>query len=1395
MCHKSHWILNLISLFVWAVSVPSNAQDYSVFDTLSAIQALEFTRQGQTAGSLTFRFQDSRGFIWGADEFYRPMRFDGKQIEVFEHDPEDSTSVSQGKLWDIKFSFLEDHKGRIWIAYATGGGHVDCFDPATSRFQRFGPRLEEACGSTLAENARALFEDHLGNIWMAADRNLFKYDPINDVVYCFKMPHWVSTIFEDDQHNLWVHFVHHNLTRINRNSGIIEEEIEYPVGYQPSMDQNWDPRNNDYHHQMSGTNAHLLVVRGRFYEFDADQCSITALQKTPLTDESLIYSFFAKDDLILIATYSGLLLQYHLDRKSFSSSPIFQLPEKGEFQEYSLPYHLLQTTGGIIWANVYQSGKKQLKNIQLFPSRLAVSKIPIPNDLEKVNFNIALGEYCLLFNNKPYFFTHPWLTPIFPEAIDSNKISLSIPNVKDTWKWTYHFETASDGHLWQVASPIYSSPKLIIREYNKAGKLLSQYTRNEDEHKGYPGGLLKDIAFDQNGKLWISTRYGGVCQFDPDDGSFTNFSSGLGEKKPVINYILVDQKNSVWVGGGFGLKRLNQENGVWTDMLQERSSINIRTRGIYEDLKGNIWTCTNDRVFQISQQLKVKSYGAQKGFSGMGYYFFEDFYQQLWLTSDSKVFLYDEDKDRFIAFGPEEGVSSAQFFGKPYLFEQDSSIIIAGRLNDVYTFRPDKMNVEERLPVLYFTELQLFNEKVETTADGILQHALDYSDQIKLRYEQNDFTVHYTVPEYAHADELEFIVRMLGFNDNWQNLGDKREVRYTNLAPGEYTLQVKVRNHLGLESKAPRNLIISILPPWYRTWWAYGLWLGLFLGMIFWLYSFQLNRKLAEAEASRLKELDQAKSQLYTNITHEFRTPLTIILGMADQMKSDPKNWFNEGVQLIRRNGKQLLNLVNQMLDLSKLESGQMSLNLIQSDIVGFIQYLTESFHSYADSKDIRLHFSSDFSELIMDYDPEKIQHIFANLLSNAIKFTPAGGNVYIQLMTGQSELKVLDRKFKIKRQDIIYSEQDLLLVVKDNGLGIPSEHLPYIFDRFYQVDGSITRRDEGTGIGLALTRELVKMMQGEIMVESEVNRGENSSGTKFTILLPISRKANVIKTPDTDHSLMGKSLDADLSEMSMSQIVEVPQSDRPLVLLIEDNPDVITYLGSFLLRDYKLETATNGQEGINKALAQTPDLIISDVMMPEKDGFEVCEMLKKDERTSHIPIILLTAKSDSGARLEGLTYGADAYLAKPFDKEELLVRMEKLIELRLRLQLHYEKSSDLLKISKKVVLTQEELFLQKLISIVEENLSEEHFGLSDLCRKAHLSRSQLFRKLKALTGQSTTKFIRSIRLAKGKELLETTNKTVSEVAYAVGFSNLSYFSTMFKETYGISPREVKNSP
>jgi signal transduction histidine kinase/DNA-binding response OmpR family regulator len=736
-------------------------------------------------------------------------------------------------------------------------------------------------------------------------------------------------------------------------------------------------------------------------------------------------------------------------------------------------------------------------------------------------------------------------------------------------------------------------------------------------------------------------------------------------------------------------------------------------------------------------------------------------------------------------FTEADGLQNNEFNQSSYFKTRDGHFIFGG-INGFSVFHPDSLIFNQHLPQTHIVGLQVNNRPFPLPASALVADP----SSLNLSHDQNLITLEFAALDFTNPSQNLYRYQLIqtglfgdSGDEDWVILGNKNTVQFANLQPGRYTFKVQGSNNDGLWSEQPAELRFTIRPPWWKSWVAYLFYLGAIAAIGWLFYQYRILQRLGLQEALRLKELDDFKSRFFTNITHEFRTQLTVILGMTERLTADGGRLTDGDAQgklgLIKRNGENLLRLINQILDLAKLESKSLKINYVQGDVLPYLRYISESLHSLANAQNVLLRAESKEAEIVMDYDPERLLQIVHNLLSNAIKFTPSGGKV-------------------LMRADVKHAW--LHLSVSDSGVGVPPDELPFLFDRFFQAKNQEHAKAGGTGIGLSLTHEVVKALGGEISVESTLG-----VGSTFLVKLPMTNKSAFLES-GANGSLEGrKPVTATLLLPTEKQPAD---PNLPLILLIEDNPDVVEYLAACLSSPsragsqgaYQLDFAYNGRAGIEKALETIPDLIVSDVMMPEKDGFEVVETLKHNELTSHIPIVLLTAKADVQSRIAGLKRGADAYLSKPFHQEELLATLANLLEQRKRLQAKYSDGrlmvSDSLPQSpitnhQSPVSDPEDALLQKVQTAVLDNLSDSNFKVEDLCRAVATGQSQLNRKLMALTGMSTIAFIRSTRLAKAKELLLAKEMNISEVAYAVGFDDPKYFSRAFMEQFGIAPSKL----
>ena len=947
------------------------------------------------------------------------------------------------------------------------------------------------------------------------------------------------------------------------------------------------------------------------------------------------------------------------------------------------------------------------------------------------------------------------LLDLLPANI-KNKVTISRP---------YLLQTDSSGNIW-----FRESNQLFRYDHRShtVHHLSSEYTVLDSLPDSYIQGF--DIGTD--GTIWILCQAHifhinlaqNVILQEILPGKWAGLKSDSEEIQFIPSRLTVDSRGNIWIG--------TQNNGFFMfNPVTEKAMAFPYSPGSYflAHPNGCMYVGTHsDGIVEIDIKTLdhrpiTKDQGLPSDNIRGGMILDQD--NRLWVGTDRGLVRIDPSDRSLSVFTTTDGLPTNLLSTQMAGIRSDGYLIF-GTLDGLLKVDPGMIKQDSIPPTLLFRTLRIFDTPLKVTPKGPLKKSLLYPTDISLRHQQNNITISFAAVHHKNPAKNQYAARLLPYQQGFRDLGTINQVSYNNLDPGRYTLQVKAANSDGVWNEEGISLDIFIRPPWYWNPWSKLLYFLMTAGVIYGLYRFQLNRRLAFAEANRLRELDEVKTNLYTNITHEFRTPLTVIKGITEQIQGHETE-----KRLIERNSDQVLNLVQQMLDLAKVDAGQASVQMVHGDILYFLRYVVESFHSLAFQQKVSLHFYAEEEEIHMDYDPEKIMGILSNIISNAIKFTPEYGK--IQVVARQSSDR--DQEQKV-----------LELLIKDTGVGIDQAHLPFLFDRFYQVDASRTRRGEGTGIGLSLTKEWVELMDGHITVESEVDRG-----TTFLVQLPINHEAE-----DADSSVLIAPLRPGQGNHAGRHATQPPPNwlekitERPLLLIVEDNLDVQHYLTLCLESEYRLVFARNGREGLDRAHQYIPDLIISDVMMPEMDGFELCHQLKTDHRTSHIPIIMLTARASAQDRITGLQKGADAYLAKPFSREELQVRLEKLIELRRRLREKYSQGFPLPE-PDSVSEDTEMAFLQKLHQTVMSNLEREDFKLDQLARELAMSRMQLHRKLKALTDQTPAQYVKQIRMAYAKKLLLETTLSVSEVATKVGFRSHAHFSTAFKDFFGTAPSKV----
>ena len=1306
--------------------------------------------------------QTDPGFIWmGTRDGL--IRFDGYDYYSYFHHPRDTQSISCNWITGI----ITDPDGQLWIS--TDGGGLNKFDPFSGRFQSFRHHPEKS---------NSISNDRISSIARGANRTLWLSTPTGELDHfdlasgqstrydlrtldSDSAPLVIQVILPDSLTNtVWLG-TQTGLKQLEREKGTITS-FRYESGAISPLSR------MSVTHLLIDTRRRMWIgTQNGLYRYIPGQNKVSLLryregELNSLAHNEVNYILEDRQQRIWIATTNGISL-WNEERANFDNYSV--LPERSATFQTGSIHEIFEDEKGHLWLSFSEGGYSLLA-----PFRKKIRSVDLPGDQvgsgflrvqEATSGKLWIATLFGFYRFEPASGTFLDYRPAgLGQANWSLEDLVRLPGdylLLKTSQGYFHFDPESENFtskVWEDHPPpaeitkIVSDHKGQLYGWSEARPQLFWQSRDGNWQLiiNDLGGPVKAWAFDAQNQLWLGTEGAGLLKWSPEEANLKRFfhqeNDPASLRSNFITAIKVDQSGQLWIGSRGGLHRLvkNSQGGVKFDHWYRSNS-----------------TLTID----IIQDIQL------------------DKYDNLWLITTNGIFQFKPRENKFIHYGIQDGFSSYDFLPGEQLGGSGAWILMGTRQQLNY-FHVDSLRRNAIPPKVLITDFRLFGQSVPlygSLGDSLssvspLVQPVYAMDTLLLKWWQNDIGFSFAALTYSFAEKNNYLYRLEGHQDNWlTSTADQRWAFYNNLRPGTYAFLVQASNYDGRWTDTPTRLVLIIQKPWWTTWWAFTVYGLLALLFFYGHVNLLARRRLAQYKASRLKELDEAKTRLYTNLSHEFRTPITLINGMAEQIKKKPEAWLNQGLSLIQRNARQLLNMVNQMLELRKLETGMMSVHYRQGDVVAFLNQCVEPFIWQAKLKNTALRLVSEEPSILMDFDPEKLLRIISNLLSNAIKFTPKDGEIYVLISR-------LDNG----------SDSQLKLSVKDSGIGIPAAKLPKVFDRFFQgADATVSSGSNGTGIGLALIDELVKRLDGTIQVKSEEGKG-----TTFTVLLPVKNEAPTYG-PRAQADFLSVLPDAiPLSNHSSPLPNILSETDgHPIALLIDDNPDVLTYLWTCLQKDYIIKTAKDGDAGIEAAIAILPDIIISDIMMPGTDGLELCGVLKADERTSHIPIILLTARADQASRLAGWETGADSYLTKPFHPEELRIRMRNLLAIRAQIRQHYpfppEESAE-----RNERPWKEDPFVRKTQAFIESQLDNFDLKVEDLCKAMHLSHSQLHRKLTAVCGLSPNRFIRHIRLLHAKDLLADSERTVTAVAFDTGFQDPDYFSKVFKEAFGQTPSEFR---
>ncbi|PTN07448.1 hybrid sensor histidine kinase/response regulator transcription factor [Mangrovibacterium marinum] len=884
-------------------------------------------------------------------------------------------------------------------------------------------------------------------------------------------------------------------------------------------------------------------------------------------------------------------------------------------------------------------------------------------------------------------------------------------------------------------------------------------------------------------KVYIATSEG-IVVYDRETQAFSRL------KPDVTNYIqfesIAQNGKSLWFTSSKQIFRYDPENDLIAP-FQLHDGIRV-VNFVKTDSKGRSWfgTCYSGLFCVDEPTGEVKHFDAANRFPAQWIFSLEEGQNGwFWVSTDRGLIKLNPETNESYLYDSNSGIPFNQFNYRASFTDSKGNIYFGGN-NGMVSFNEDDETIAEKQLPIAFTELELFNQTVSPGELNCLDQSINQTDELVLKYNQNVFTLGFTAFSYSTGGKFQYSYYLEGFESEWNNVGNRNFATYTNLSPGKYTFRVKGTlgdNQTGLE----RQLKITVLPPFWLTGWAYFIYVLIIIGIfiLVFLVGSRLEKTKARAELEHREkihadELHQVKLEFFTNISHELKTPLTLILAPIHKLLQEEQlsPAIHKKLAGIERSADRLFQLINQLLEFRKIERGKEDLRVSPCHVRQMIEALSSSFNNLAETKDIDFQLEFEDADQLAWLDVNKIDKIVFNLLSNAFKFTPDGGTIKFAVQLVRRSPRSSDEL------------TDLVLTVSDSGKGIKPEMVGQVFDRFFHIEDESTP-NVGTGIGLAYVKSLVILMRGSISVDSIVNKG-----TIFTVTLPVSKSdftpgeidtepvqyRTSMSLPEEKQVVRGKGENLNLEALS----------SKPRVLLVEDNPDLVDFLKTTLEDRYQVTAALNGREALDKLETVTPDLIISDVMMPEMDGMELTSRVKSDLKFSHIPIILLTSKSGAESKLEGMRSGADYYIEKPFYPEILEQNIDNILNTRKRLIERF-KTDETIVASEVAHSESDKIFIEKLTAIIMENISNPDLDVTFLIQQLGVSRSLLHVKLKSLVGCSSTEFIRAIRLKEAVKLISSGKCNISEAAYETGFSSPTYFTRRFREFYGKSPREYFN--
>lgn len=1302
--------------------------------------------------------QDKRGNMWFAT-YDGVNKYDGYAFTVYQHNEDDPNSIAN----DISRIVKTDSQGRVWIGTRDG---LSRYDEEKDIFQNF---FYEKNGKHLQVNG----------IEEISPEQLLISTPEGLIMFDIKESKFIDDSFSTAMHKTIASTLYRQGDQIYIGTStdglytysITQKTFEKVI---PIL----GTKQIQAILQQSPTRIWVATEGAGLFLINPKTKEIKNYLHSPSNPKSISSNYIRSlamdsQNRLWIGTFNDLNI-YHEGTDSFasySSNPV----ENGSLSQRSVRSIFMDSQGGM-WLGTYFGGlnyyhpiRNRFKNIRNIPYKNSLSDNVVSCIVEDKDKNLWIGT-------------------------NDGGLNLYNPITQRFTSYTLQEDESARGIGSNNIKAVYVDEKKSLVYIGTHAGGLSILHRNSGQVENFNqrnSQLVNENVYailpDGEGNLWLGTL-SALVRFNPEQRSFTTIEKekdGTPVVSKQITTLFRDSHKRLWIGGEEGLSVFKQEglDIQKASILPVSNVTKLFTNCIYEASNGIIWVGTREGFYCFNEKDKqIKRYNTTNGLpNNVVYGILEDSFGRLWLSTNRGISCFNPETEKFRNFTESDGLQSNQFNTASYCRTSVGQMYFGG-INGITTFRPELLLDNPYTPPVVITKLQLFNKVVRPDDEtGILTKNISETKSITLKSWQTAFSIEFVVSNYISGQHNTFAYKLEGYDKEWYYLTDSRTVSYSNLPQGTYQFLVKAANSDGKWNPIPTALEIIVLPIWYKTWWALLIFFATFAGFITFVFRFFWMRKSMEAQLEierrdkeHQEEINQTKMRFFINISHELRTPLTLILTpLQEIINKISDRWTRNQLEYIQRNANRLLHLVNQLMDYRRAELGVFELKAKKGNAHQLIQDNFLFYDKLARHKKITYTLHSELEDKEVLFDANYLELIVNNLLSNAFKYTESGQSITVTLKEENGWL---------------------LLQVSDTGIGIPINKQGKIFERFYQIESEHV----GSGIGLSLVQRLIELHHGRIELDSEENKGSTFSvylPQDLSVYKPSELASNNEQNEEEQvYSTNSKAMYFIDTEKVENESVESGDKKRGTILIVEDNNEIRRYLSNGLADLFNTLEAGNGEEALEKLKDNEVDVIVTDVMMPVMDGIKLCKNVKQNIRTCHIPVIILSAKTDIKDQMEGLQMGADDYIPKPFSLAILTTKIQNMMRTRRRMLDKYAKSLEV-EPEKITFNAMDEALLKRAMAIVEKNMDNIEFSTDEFAREMNMSRSNLHLKLKAITGESTIDFIRKIRFNEAAKLLKDGRYTVAEVSTMVGFNTPSYFATSFKKYFGCLPTEyIKKS-